>query len=171
MKRYTYLAVTLMIAGTAAVTAILLPKHSVKPQPIEIVSEESDNYIRRQEWIEAMHKTAPGVDWREMDQQTRQEMYEQKLPALQEAGREGQEKSGVIESIANGYLTGQWIEKGSSNMAGRVHCVDIDFTPVTLRPYIRISFAEQQKSATDLDECFANFFRSGINIIRLRHNS
>ncbi len=128
MKRYTYLAVTLMIAGTAAVTAILLPKHSVKPQPIEIVSEESDNYIRRQEWIEAMHKTAPGVDWREMDQQTRQEMYEQKLPALQEAGREGQEKSGVIESIANGYLTGQWIEKGSSNMAGRVHCVDIDFT-------------------------------------------
>ncbi len=128
MKRYIYLAVTLLIAGTAVFTGLLLTKQTVKPQPVEIMSEESDNQIKRQEWIDAMHQAAPGVDWREMDQQTRFEMYQERLPALQEAARTGQLKSGVIERIADGSLTGQWIEKGSSNLAGRVHCVDVDFT-------------------------------------------
>lgn len=128
MKRYSYLAVILLIAGTAAITAVRFTRQAAKPQPVEITSEKSDNFLKRQEWIDAMHQAAPGVDWREMDEQTRQDMYQERLPALQEAFKNGQLKSGVIENIADGYLTGQWIEKGSSNLAGRVHCVDVDFT-------------------------------------------
>ncbi len=133
MKRFIFPAFTLLIAGTAIVGGLLItrpsekPRPTEKPLPTEIVTEESDNYLKRQEWINTMHRTAPGVDWREMDEQTRLEMYQERLPALQEAAAEGRQKSGIIESIAEGSLTGQWVEKGSGNLAGRVHCVDIDF--------------------------------------------
>lgn len=125
MKKHIYLAAALLMAGTAVVTGLLITgKHSI-PRPVE--SEESDQQKKREEWINAMHQAAPGVDWREMDEQARQDMYAERLPALQAAVREGHLKSTNIESIAGGYLTGQWIEKGSNNQAGRVHCVDIDF--------------------------------------------
>ncbi|TSA35375.1 MAG: T9SS C-terminal target domain-containing protein [Porphyromonadaceae bacterium] len=127
MKRHYFFVAALFMACTAGIIGLLMSRHSGNPQPIEITSEESDNYTKRLEWINEMHRTAPGVDWREMDEQTRWEMYQERLPALQEAARDGQQKGARIESIADGFLTGQWIEKGSNNLAGRVHCVDIDF--------------------------------------------
>ena len=116
-----------MLVGATATVAVLTNRQNERPRPVEMTSEESDNYIKRQEWINEMHRTAPGVDWREMDEQSRQELYDERLPALQQAAREGQLKGARIESIADGALTGQWIEKGSNNQAGREHCVDIDF--------------------------------------------
>lgn len=127
MKSKYFLMAALSMIGIAGTIGFLKNRHHGIPQPIEITSEESDNNIKRLEWINAMHRTAPGVDWREMDEQTRLEMYQERLPALQEAARDGQLKGARIESIADGTLTGQWIEKGSNNLAGRVHCVDIDF--------------------------------------------
>lgn len=124
------LTVALLLAGGAGIGGWLMtrPVPVNRPLPTEIVSKdkESDNHIKRQEWINAMHRTAPGVDWKEMDEQSRQEMYRERLPALQEAARNGL-KSSVIESIGDGALTGQWIEKGSDNLSGRIHCVDADF--------------------------------------------
>lgn len=128
MNRHLYLAAVLTVAGAAVITGVLLTRNPRLPQPTEIAVKESDNHLRRQEWINTMHRTAPGVDWREMDEQTRNEMYQERLPALQQAYRDGELKGAVIESIADGYLTGQWIEKGSNNLSGRVHCMDIDFT-------------------------------------------
>ncbi|MCX6226201.1 MAG: hypothetical protein NTV01_15870, partial [Bacteroidia bacterium] len=127
MQIKNLLAAALIVGGVAGITGWLLTRHPDTPQPIEITSEKADNYLKRQEWINAMHRTARGIDWREMDEQTRQEMYQERLPALQEAARESQSKRAGIESIADGTLTGQWIEKGSNNLSGRVHCVDIDF--------------------------------------------
>ncbi len=97
------------------------------PQPKETISEEADKQLKRKEWTEQMHKAAPGVDWRAMDEQAMEEMYQERLPALQAAARSGREKSGLIETLADGNLTGRWIEKGSNNLSGRVHCVDVDF--------------------------------------------
>lgn len=98
------------------------------PLPKENISEEADKQLKRLEWIEQMHKAAPGVDWRAMDEQAMEELYLERLPLLQSAARSGREKSGLIETLADGNLTGRWIEKGSNNLAGRVHCVDVDFT-------------------------------------------
>ncbi len=127
MKRIVLPAALLLLAGLAVVTGRLITGGSERPRPVEIVSEESDQHLKRQEWINAMHRAAPGTDWRAMDEQARQEMYEERLPQLQEAVRSGRLKGSPVESIADGYLTGQWLEKGSANQSGRVHCVDADF--------------------------------------------
>jgi len=127
MKRKYFFVAGLVLAGMAGMIGLLNKRHAMMPQPTQIVSEKSDNYLKREEWINEMHRTAPDVDWRAMDEQTRMDMYQERLPALQEAARNGQLKGAPVESIANGALTGQWIEKGSNNLAGRVHCVDIDF--------------------------------------------
>jgi photosystem II stability/assembly factor-like uncharacterized protein len=129
MKRFYVMGAVILTAGAAVLTGgMVKQRKAVNPVPTEIVREdESDNFLKRQEWIETLHRTAPGVDWRLMDEQTREQMYREKLPRLQEAAREGRNKSTAIESIADGYLTGQWFEKGSNNQAGRVHCVDVDF--------------------------------------------
>lgn len=74
-----------------------------------------------------MHRAAPGTDWRAMDEQAREELYESRLSALQAIAQSGRRKSVNLESFADGMLTGTWHEKGSNNLSGRVHCVDVDF--------------------------------------------
>ncbi len=121
------LGATLLLAGTAGTIGLLRSRHAERPQPTEIVAKKGENHLKKLEWLNEMHRTAPGVDWRAMDEQTRLDMYQERLPALQEAARTGALKGAVIENIGDGALTGQWIEKGSYNLAGRIHCVDIDF--------------------------------------------
>jgi hypothetical protein len=128
MNNRYFLAAAMILLGAAGITGWMLSKNVHEPRPIEVVSQGPDSYLKRTEWINAMHRTAPGVDWREMDEQSRQEMYQERLPALQEMARKGNLKGAVIENIADGLLTGQWIEKGSNNQAGRVHCMEIDFS-------------------------------------------
>jgi hypothetical protein len=128
MKHHSFVAAALIVAGASLIGGLLLNKNPDQPRPTEIAEKVSGNFQKRQEWLNAMHKTAPGVDWREMDIQTREEMYQERLPALQEAFRNGPLKSSPMENIADGSLTGQWIEKGSGNLSGRMRCVDIDFT-------------------------------------------
>lgn len=80
---------------------------------------EEEEHRKRREWIERIHRTAPGVDWRDMDRQTRMEKY---LSALSSSSR----SSGGSASIADGFLEGNWIEKGSGNLAGRTRMADYD---------------------------------------------
>ncbi len=127
MKRIYFLPATLAVAGLVFILFRNPAPENLMPQPKETISEEADKQLKRKEWIEQMHKAAPGVDWRAMDEQAMEEMYQERLPALQAAARSGREKSGLIETLADGNLTGRWIEKGSNNLSGRVHCVDVDF--------------------------------------------
>jgi len=117
-----------VLAGAAGLTGWLLLREPNRPQPVENHIGKSEKVIKRQEWIDQMHRAAPGTDWRTMDEQARMELYQNRLPELQQAARSGWHKGARMESIADGALTGQWIEKGSDNLAGRVHCVDVDFT-------------------------------------------
>ena len=111
---------------TAVLTAGSCSQQKIQdPQPID----QNRHELRRQ-WIETIHRTAPGVDWRAMDDSVRWAKYVEKLPQLQAARPSGSLKSitGGFESIAGGVLTGQWTEKGSNNQSGRMHCVDIDYS-------------------------------------------
>jgi len=109
---YLILSALLFVSTDSAI----LPVSTKIFQPVEGEEHEQE----RLKWIETIHRTAPGVDWRAMDEQVRWEKYREKLPRLKS-------NTSGDENIAGGLLTGRWIEKGSRNQAGRMHCVDIDF--------------------------------------------
>jgi hypothetical protein len=86
---------------------------------IEKEESEAEEHLRRLQWIEQMHKTAPGVDWREMDNQTRLKNYSNYL-----ANKNN--RSGGLVNIPGANLEGNWVEKGSINNAGRTRYADLD---------------------------------------------
>jgi len=63
---------------------------------------------RRRQYIELIHKTAPGTDWRQMDQKARNKF----------AQKRQQRKLKTKETFANGLIEGEWVERGSANQAG-----------------------------------------------------
>ena len=71
------------------------------PRPAE--SEESEeNQEAREEWIEGMHRTAPGVDWRALEDQNQRDAMVRRENTL----------------ISGAATAGQWNEVGSRNLAG-----------------------------------------------------
>lgn len=122
-------AVALLSVIILAILFILvIPNEKAKdqpllPQPQTIVVDKAlygEQHELKEQWYEQMHMTAPGVDWRAMDNESR---------AVLRASRSAlrRTKTEKSESIADGLLTGQWIEKGANNVAGRMHNIDIDF--------------------------------------------
>ena len=103
------------------------------PSPAEI--EENDEMKqRRKEWWEKKHGAAEGVDWKAMDEQTRKERAEKRNQFRKNIYEKGQLKSNekFLETLGNGSLTGEWDERGSNNIAGRMHTCDIDFATNTV---------------------------------------
>lgn len=101
------------------------------PQPIDLnrkFGEKKEFKKQRKHWIENMHRTAPGVDWRVMDRKTR---YEKNITKLSKRNamfaKKQLHRQGTVEQFANGMLGGSWIEKGSSNLSGRMHTTEVDF--------------------------------------------
>jgi len=77
-----------------------------------------DNQLKRMEWIESMHRTAPGTNWRAMEYQTQQRRAS--VRAQQANSR------GLEEVLANGAVVGTWLERGSLNQAGSVRDLEYD---------------------------------------------
>ncbi|MDP7063058.1 MAG: hypothetical protein QF489_09040 [Planctomycetota bacterium] len=103
-RRWSFGAFVLLTLATAC---SVQPEYSepsltgAMPRPAE--SEESEeNQHAREEWIEGMHRTAPGVDWRAIE--------ESNLRAAQS------EREAALMSGAS--TTGSWNEVGSTNLAG-----------------------------------------------------
>ncbi|MFH2095077.1 MAG: T9SS type A sorting domain-containing protein [Bacteroidota bacterium] len=78
---------------------------------------EDDHQEARRQWIESMHRCAPGTNWRAMD-------FETSMQKLRMNGPK-KDRSGTV-SIAGGLITGYWHETGSDNLAGRTHLVEFD---------------------------------------------
>ena len=102
------------------------------PTPTEFIQKKKDKkkYKQdREQWIENMHKAAPGVDWKSLDQKNRK-INTNKSRAF----RNTLYQSGQIEDISDNFevivprdIAGTWIERGSNNLAGRIMTADIDF--------------------------------------------
>ncbi|MCG3166746.1 MAG: hypothetical protein POELPBGB_02527 [Bacteroidia bacterium] len=103
------------------------------PAPAEI-KESDEMKQRRKEWWEKKHGAAEGVDWKAMDEKTRKERAENRNQQRKELYKKGQLKSNekILETLGNGSLTGEWRERGSTNIAGRMHTCDIDFETNTV---------------------------------------
>jgi hypothetical protein len=81
------------------------------PQPTEHhQSDDAENHnkIARKQWIEQMHRTAPGVNWRAIEQAN---------------GKQLQQRRNEFLSQMNRNESSPWTETGSRNQAGRMHAV------------------------------------------------
>lgn len=81
------------------------------PAPTEhLLDEDAEGAARdrRRAWLESMHRTADGVDWRAIER---------------ENGRRAQARRNALQRAGLGKAaTNPWWEVGSSNQAGRMHC-------------------------------------------------
>ncbi|MEM1327341.1 MAG: 3-coathanger stack domain-containing protein [Bacteroidota bacterium] len=78
----------------------------------------------RRAWWEVKHRAAPGVDWREVEQDNMLDRYRNK----QKLRKQGLAKF-PQETFANGSLIGSWFERGSIDQAGSLR--EIDFAATT----------------------------------------
>ena len=122
MKKSLFLLLLLIAVGIIVFqfSKTKFKDNAFAPKPIgtKIVENENENGVERQEWIESMHKTAPGTNWRSVDASTRIEKAKQ-LSA-------NKSLRNINLEIANGDLLGDWRELGSKNLAGRTICVEYD---------------------------------------------
>jgi len=79
-----------------------------RPAPTIVLDEKMDDeqerHEKKSEWIEGMHKAAPGFDWRQSD-------LEWRLSRQKQARNNG--------FRTNGW-TGQWVERGCEKQSGRM---------------------------------------------------
>ena len=80
---------------------------------------------RRAAWIDYMHRAAPDVDWQQQDAQFRAERFERR--EYERTQRLAAGATAVdLRSIELAAITGNWVERGSSNQAGRVTSAAFD---------------------------------------------
>jgi len=110
----------LILITVALVSAIALSyeqRNKISSQrnviPIETIirqksgDDEWKEQRERREWIEHMHRAAPGTDWRKIERDNRWAKYRQKLPAIRQRGA----KTNLIK-ITGDTMQGYWVEKG-----------------------------------------------------------
>lgn len=119
---YAALMISLLFLGACQSQQNLLePETSTRrataslPAPTEHVlpntAEESNKEARRA-WMAAIHKAAPGVDWREIERQN----------GLTEQLRRSQAIVTANATATASTSASNWTEIGSRNLAGRMHC-------------------------------------------------
>jgi hypothetical protein len=88
---------------------------------VKMDAEEGGKRKFREAWFEAMHRAAPGTDWRSIEYRNRQDL-------LQWRKDHAMVRGDGLEVLADGKLTGRWLERGSNNQAGSV--ITTEFDPV-----------------------------------------
>ncbi len=84
---------------------------------------------QRKEYMNNMHRTAPGVDWEEIDKGTRLDRSKKVRDQLELRLLNGTLRHNDINRVvtANRNVSGEWFERGSNNLSGRIRTADIDF--------------------------------------------
>ena len=133
-KKIAFGIVLVTLALTLAVMVYFM--YFVHPQPDMPAptdrplkqDEGAEHNDAREAWIEQMHRTAPGVNWRLMDQELRLQL----AASRSEQYALGGNNADVWGYPAAGYAVGKWNEVGSFNTAGRVRATEIDFQTGTV---------------------------------------
>lgn len=133
MKRIVIAVLFAGLAGSGIYCWINCPHGAAEarnmPAPTETIvldkdeENEDEEIRRREEWMENMHRAAPGTDWRAMDFATKKANYERRK-AL--GPRNQASKVATYDTLAGGNLIGNWFERGSVNQAGRIIVADLD---------------------------------------------
>ena len=113
----------LLLILLIVLTSILKEDSQHIPIPTEIIEKKKNRKVfkqNRKEWMENMHRAAPEVDWRLVDENTRKNKFiantlkrKNSLPNIQNLQN-------------NRSVPGEWHERGSNNQAGRIRTSFID---------------------------------------------
>ena len=101
-----------------------------RPVPIEIAQKKKDRKKfkkSRKEYIDLIHKTDSDIDWKKMDSEFKKKRSRERTQKRKEYINQNGYWDSEREVFLNRELEGVWQERGSNNLAGRVHTVDIDF--------------------------------------------
>lgn len=109
------------MACALLISALLIscnkPQPNKMPAPtmvVDLLSEE-EREARFENWYEWLHKTAPGTNWKKIEEQN----------MLTEAALKQSQSAEMMDAFANGQIQATWRERGSLNQAGR--CIALDY--------------------------------------------
>jgi len=83
--------------------------------------EDPNRQIKRKAWIELIHKTASGIDWREIESRNQDQINDYKTKTFG-----GINTRGGIEFFADSAVFGQWYERGPFDVCGSQRATDYD---------------------------------------------
>jgi hypothetical protein len=122
--------ITVLLTFTVMYLVFVLQKdddnfHETMPAPTEVThmqAEGEENSKQREAYFEAMHRTAPGTNWKKMDADLRFKLMQDRaaLSSYKIAG-------GEWDTVADGNVVGKWDELGSFNTAGRIWATEVDY--------------------------------------------
>lgn len=94
-----------------------------EPFDSRIRENDSEFKKKREQWIEDMHRTEPGINWRVIENETRlSKYYYLQNQFFDKFGKNSENQTLADEfEIGNSGFKGYWTEKGSLNLAGRIH--------------------------------------------------
>ena len=102
---------------------------NIPPVPTEYIQKKKNKQIfkqNRKKWIDNMHRSHPDDNWKVIDKDNRKRNTD-KIRIL----RENLFNEGKLEDNYTEYITrnieGEWHERGSNNLAGRIRTADINF--------------------------------------------
>jgi photosystem II stability/assembly factor-like uncharacterized protein len=81
---------------------------------------------KREQWYENMHRIEEGMNWKIIDRETRTSKYKIKKHEIEYLLTKNKHDAVLSDTLQNEMIRGVWIEKGSDNLAGRVHTADLD---------------------------------------------
>lgn len=115
----------LVVAGCASEHA--KPDALRTPQPVADQPGESgsDFQDRRRAWIEQLHRAAPDVDWRKQDAALLASRFEEHSAFRKQWLAQGGTLA-ELRNVVTPAISGSWVERGSSNQAGRVTGAALD---------------------------------------------
>ncbi len=93
----------------------------------ELAGERRGFKQQRRDYFESLHRTAPDVDWRAIDQENRRRLGIERVAlrrAMLERGLDPAEQPVVLDKGAKS-VAGTWTEKGSNNLSGRMHVTTV----------------------------------------------
>ena len=117
-------SVAAVLVAAGCVTSASRP--ALMPPPTQSAPGESEDHQRlREEWIEMLHRHAPGLDWRRQDAGFRRVRMRQTLQAIEQLRDHGA-GPGAAKRVATSAVSGSWVERGSGNVAGRTLATQYD---------------------------------------------
>ena len=109
-------------------TNILMQSNEEIPIPKEFAIKKKNRKIHkenRNKYFEMMHKASSDIDWKKVNHSYREERSKELTLTRRNYNRDTIKEN--FESFLDRDLEGVWEERGSNNLAGRVHTVDVDF--------------------------------------------
>ena len=109
--------------------ALISKEEIINKAPIEFIKKKKDRNQFKQDrisWINNMHRSHPDDNWKELNKFQRKINTDNALILRQELEANNLLSANFIDVISRN-IEGEWYERGSNNLAGRIRTADIDF--------------------------------------------